>query len=391
MEKRKEARPHKHLTRVTVSVLFLISLTWLTPPPGTAQELSVHFINSAGETIATIAAHREDSEIYLPVDAVKQVFDPRTSDRYNLPRKRLTLKTNGQDIHLQIGSRRVTIDPGGQTYTLSAPPILIGQQPMLPLTFFTQLLPTLNNLEAIYTPSLKRVQLRPKAVWTPNLTPAAENWVIIVDPGHGGETDRGCESSTGLLEKDIVLRVAKQIKQLGETQGLRVILTRQTDEKRTYAARAQIAKRYEGQLFLSLHCNASFSPDEKGIEIYLNSRGGELRTPNSTTSTATADRLTVLDRPDFLRGSREFAHALQTELDALTDTPVKITELPLVTLAETYMPAVVLELGYLTNVADLENLSNAEYLAGVAQAIVRALQRQTPSEKAPVLSTGPDR
>ena len=54
---------------------------------------------------------------------------------------------------------------------------------------------------------------------------------------------------------------------------------------------------------------------------------------------------------------------------------MEIIELPLVALSETYMPAVLLELGYLSNMEDLEKLSNVEYITGVAEAIVRAFQR----------------
>ena len=361
--------------RKTVSVLFLSILTWHIVLNGIAQEPSVRFIDVNGGTIAEVPAQLQGEQIYLPVDAVRQVFDPDMADQYNHPRKRLTLKIQDKQIRLQVGNPIIGIDPGGLTRPLPIPPIIIGQQPMLPIAFFTQILPDFYNLEALYNPNLKRVQLRPKGTWTPTLTGNPVNWAIIIDPGHGGTDDRGCESSTGLLEKDIVLALAKQLSSISKEQGIQVYLTRQTDTKKTHFERIQIAKRNQGQLFLSLHCNASFSPHAKGIKIYLNNPKGQLRFPSNVQSALTGQRLKILAQANFLKQSQDFASALQTELNFLTDRPVEITELPLVALSETYMPAVLLELGYLSNVEDLEKLSNSEYIAGVAEAIVRAFQR----------------
>ena len=374
--------------RKTVSALFLSTLAWIIVPNSHAQENSVRFIDANGETIAETPVQRQGEQIYLSVDAVRQVFDPAMTDQYNHPRKRLILKTKDQQIRLQIGHPIVGIDPRGLTHTLPTPPIIIAQQPMLPIAFFTQILPDFYNLEALYNPSLQRVQLRPKGTWTFFAgTGDSVNWAIIIDPGHGGADDRGCESSTGLLEKDIVLALAKQLQRISEKQGIKVYLTRQTDTKKTHFERIQVAKRNQGQLFLSLHCNASFSPHEKGIKIYLNNPKGQLRFPSNVQSALTGQRLKILAQANFLKQSQDFAHALQRELNFLTETPVEMTELPLIALSEAYMPAVVLELGYLSNVEDLEKLSDSEYTADVAQAIVRAFQRHISSINPPVQST----
>lgn len=386
-KKLQEARTDKYSVRVTVSALFLSLLAWIIVLNGLAQENSVRFIDVNGETIAEVPAQLQGEQTYLSVDAIRQVFDPEMTDQYNHPRKRLTLKTKDKQIRLQIGHPIIGIDPRGLTRTLPTPPIMIAQQPMLPIAFFTQILPDLYNLEALYNPSLKKVQLRPKGTWTPIVTGDPVNWAIIIDPGHGGADDRGCESSTGLLEKDIVLALAKQLSSISKEQGIQVYLTRQTDTKKTYFERIQVAKRNQGQLFLSLHCNASFSPHEKGIKIYLDNPKGQLRFPSNVQSALTGQGLKILAQANFLKQSQDFAYALQTELNFLTETPVEIIELPLVALSEAYMPAVVLELGYLSNVEDLEKLSNSEYIAAVAQAIVRTFQRYISSINPPARST----
>ncbi len=365
--------------RCSVCVLFLISLIWCIASNGIAQEPDVHFIDADGKTIAEVPAQVKDETVYLSVDAVKQVFDPAMTQQYNHPRKRLTLRMKGKRIRLQMDKPTISIDPGGEVITLSAPPIIIGQQPMVPIGFFTQLLPIFNDVEVIYNPSLRRVQMRPKGTWAPIEAADSQNWAIIIDPGHGGVDDTGCQGSTGLLEKDVVLDLAKQIQQLNKQQEMQVYLTRRTDTKKTHFERIQVANRNQGRLFLSLHCNASFSSHEKGIRIYLNSPKGQLRFPSTVRQAPSGQRLKILAQANFLKQSRDFASTLQTELNFLTETPVTITELPLIALSEIYMPGVVLELGYLSNAEDLEQLSNSEYITSVAQAITRAMQRYVSS------------
>ena len=375
---------------IAVYAFFLGVLVWSIALKGIAQEPYVHFIDADGKTVAKVPAQLKDETVYLSVNAVKQVFDPAMTHQYNHPRKRLTLKTKDRQIRLQMGKTTVSIDPGGDIFTLSTPPIIIAQQPMVPIVFFTQLLPILSNVEVIYNPSLRRVQMRPKSAWGPVEIVDSQNFAIIIDPGHGGIDDRGCEGNTGLLEKNVVLGIAKQIHRLSKQQKMPVYLTRQTDTKKTHFERIQVANRNQGKLFLSLHCNASFSPHEKGVKVYLNNPNGQLRFPSTVRQAPAGQRLKILAQANFLKQSRDFAVALQTELNFLTETPVTVTELPLVALSEVYMPAVVLELGYLSNAGDLEKLSNSEYLTSVAQAVTRAIQRYVSSINASVPSTVPE-
>lgn len=372
-----------------IGALFLSILVLAITFKSSAQEPAVRFIDAEGETLAEIPAHHQNDQVYLPVDAVKQVIDPRATHQYNHPRKRLTLKTKGRQIRLQMGKSAISIEPDGQTLTLATPPITIAQQPMLPVDFFRQLLPLLNNVEVIYNANLNRLQIRSKSTWTPVETDNRQNWTIIIDPGHGG-SDYGCASSTGIFEKNIVLTLAQQLQKRIQQQGIQVHLTREKDTKKTHFERIQIAEQNRGQLFLSLHCNTSFSPHEKGIRIYLNNPKGRIRFPSPTQPALIGQQLKVLAQVNFLKQSQDFAHALQMELNFLTETPIKTINLPLIALSETYMPAVVLELGYLSNVEDLEKLSNAEYTENVVQAITRALQRYISSINQQAAPTAPE-
>lgn len=366
-----------------------------------AQVPSVRFIDGEGKLLAEVQALLQAGQIYLPVDTVKKVFDPAMRYQYNRPRKRLTLTIKGKQLRFQIDMQTVSIDAGKQTLTLSTPPIVVESRPMLPLAFFTQLLPHLDDVEVVYNSSLKWVRIMPKTAGVPPHGEAAQGWVVIVDPGHGGPDDRGCESRTGLFEKDVVLALAKQFQRVSRQQGIPVYLTRESDVKKTHLERIQLANRirvrnssnsvpasaYHKQLFLSLHCNASFSPNEKGIRIYVNNPNGQLRFPSTANLTPTGKPVKILSQANFLKQSQEFAFVLQKELNSLTASPVVITELPLVALSKVYMPAVLLELGYLSNVEDLDKLSNPEQVAGIAKAIARAIQRYTTPLNQPVGTT----
>ena len=339
-----------------------------------AQAPSARFIDAEGKTLADVPTVLHAKRIYLPVDAVKTVFDEKTTQQYNLPRKRLTLKTKGKTVRLEMGKTTVNIDAGRQTLELSVAPQVIEGTPMLPLAFFIEVLPVLDDIEVLYNPSLQRVRFMPKTHWQPAEEGASREWTVIIDPGHGGSDDRGCESNTGLLEKDVGLALAKQLRRISRQHGYQAHLTRETDVKKTQLERIQIANGNQGQLLLSLHCNASFSPQEKGIRIYLNNPKGHLRFPTAATSTLTGNRLQILSQANFLKQSQEFAAVLQQELNFLTETPVVIAELPLVALSKVYMPAVLVELGYLSHAEDASRLANPEHITGIATAIARAIQ-----------------
>ncbi|MGM0441924.1 MAG: N-acetylmuramoyl-L-alanine amidase family protein, partial [Elusimicrobiota bacterium] len=93
--------------------------------------------------------------------------------------------------------------------------------------------------------------------------------LIVIDPGHGGK-DPGAIGPLGTKEKDIVLNIAKKAAQkIRDELNLRVILTRNRDTFIPLAKRVNIANKKEADIFVSIHCNASFNPDSEGFETYF--------------------------------------------------------------------------------------------------------------------------
>ena len=103
---------------------------------------------------------------------------------------------------------------------------------------------------------------------------------IVIDPGHGGD-ELGTQGAGGVLEKDLVLDVARRLRTVLDTRlGIRVLLTRDDDRMVPHDERASIANNNKADLFISLHANSSPSRSAKGAEVYylsLDGLGAEAR------------------------------------------------------------------------------------------------------------------
>ena len=340
---------------------------------GFAQATTVRFVDEQGETLADIDVKLHEDIVYLPVDSLKSVFDSDLTQEYHRPRRKLTLRMKGNEIGLQIGNSTVSIDSGKKTFTLSDPPRVIQGQPMLPITFYTELLPELYDVEVKYNANLQRVRIMSKTVWELPTTDTVQEWAIIIDPGHGGE-DVGCQSQDGLIEKDIVLGISKEVQQIGEQGGLSILLTRNKDVPMKRLQRVQFSNQNQGQLFLSVHCNASYSAGHKGIRIYLNNPNGLLRFRQRPITLIGRESLNILTQDDFLKQSKDFSRILEKEMNFLVEDPIEIIELPLISLSDIYMPAVLIEIGYLSNIDDVTRLSKPQHITELSKSIVRSIQ-----------------
>ena len=200
---------------------------------------------------------------------------------------------------------------------------------------------------------------------------------IVLDPGHGGD-DQGAVGPGGTIEKDLVLVFARQLKATIERRiGLRVLLTRDRDEDVPLDRRAALANNNKADLFISLHANASVRPAARGAQV-LSLRlddytgrspvAGSAETPVPVLGGGTR----IIDvlpwdtaQIGFTGKSRVAADILRRHLTAaaipLLQTPA--SELPLRPLVGANMPAILIELGMLTN-ADDERALNASAHAG---------------------------
>jgi N-acetylmuramoyl-L-alanine amidase len=227
-------------------------------------------------------------------------------------------------------------------------------------------------------PALPAVQARP--------LPAYRVRTIVIDAGHGG-FDTGAVSPRFTREKDLVLDIAKRVKKLLESQGVQVIMTRDVDVFVPLAERARIANQKRGDLFVSIHANASFTRSLRGLEIYHLSEATDdqalalERAEDSVLQYETAvpgkDVRTILwdlkeseNRKESIRVADEILNSIPRA------TPVYSTKLRAANfyvLKWTECPSILIETGYVTNRQDENRLRSSIYRQHLAEGIVKGL------------------
>ncbi len=237
-------------------------------------------------------------------------------------------------------------------------------------------------------PVLQRV----KARGHPSATPShkgdrLERYTIVIDAGHGGK-DPGAIAVTGVREKDIVLAAARELRDLLERDPrFDVKLTRETDVYIPLEDRVTKARNWGADLFISLHADAAGSPDVQGASVYTISARGEARIDREAARNdwempletgAPKDVNTILEdliKRETKTNSGLFARMLIPELEkagpALRNTH---RNAGFYVLLAPDVPAVLVEIGFLTNRADALRLQSRGGRARAMQAVDRAIR-----------------
>ena len=210
---------------------------------------------------------------------------------------------------------------------------------------------------------------------------------VAIDAGHGGD-DTGAKGAAGTLEKDVTLDAARRLKSALEARlGLRVIMTRDDDRTVPVENRSAVANNNKADLFISLHTNASVRPTVRGAQV-LSLRLDDYAGRAGTTDTASIP-VSVLGggtrvievlpwetaQIGFTRQSAAVADILKRQL-AAASIPILTTpssELALRPLVGVNMPAVLIELGMLSNADDERELNSTEVTARLIDAILSTI------------------
>lgn len=217
--------------------------------------------------------------------------------------------------------------------------------------------------------------------------PAGTIRTVIIDPGHGGD-DAGSRGAGGSLEKDVVLQITRQLKATLENRmGMRVLLTRDSDVNVALERRSAMANNTKADVFISLHANASMSSAVVGAQVVsLSLEDYESRATTLATSGARVAELgggtravevvpwDLAQIPHAGRSATLAAvlarHLLERGVPMLTPEPDRR---PLRVLVGTNMPAVLIEMGFLTNPAEERALVTGDRRTLVIDAIVDAI------------------
>ena len=187
---------------------------------------------------------------------------------------------------------------------------------------------------------------------------------VAIDAGHGGK-DAGALGPTGLMEKTITLDIAKEVKRILQGRGVQVILTRDRDELVSLQKRVSIANRVGVDLFLSIHCNASFSSKARGFESYFLSPASDdlaravatvensVMMMENNSSQKNKEFLTILadlKYAEYRKESKMLAGIIQTNFSKTFSTPNRGVKSALFyVLKGIEAPAVLVELGFISN------------------------------------------
>jgi len=209
---------------------------------------------------------------------------------------------------------------------------------------------------------------------------------VVIDPGHGGE-DTGVKGSEGTVEKNLTLTFARRAKSVLENRlGIRVLLTRDEDRSVPLDERTAVANNNKADLFVSLHANASLRPTTRGASIYVAAfsdadRAQAAIAPARVPIFGGGSRdielvLWDLAQIRHVDQSMELAHIVEREFQnrvVLDSRPVE--RAPFRVLESANMPAVLIEIGYLSNGDQERLLASPDYQARFVDAFSDAVAR----------------
>lgn len=181
--------------------------------------------------------------------------------------------------------------------------------------------------------------------------------MVVIDPGHGGK-DSGAVGVNGLLEKDVVLNIAKEILRLNKmilNDEFEIYLTRYKDTLISLSDRTRLAKHLNADVFVSLHCNAAQNYS-KGIEVYVHN------SDNLNTKESIALGVSVLN---------ESTQKLKFE-----ERGMKFANFQVLRDAASLFPAVLIETGFITNFDEADYFLKPENTKAMALAVLMGINKE---------------
>lgn len=292
----------------------------------------------------------------LPLRVISEIFG--CSVNWN-PEGIIIVKSEEDTIVLTLNENEILVN--GEIKEFDSPPILKNSTTMVPIKFFENYIDAkiewhetseIVNIVIENSEILKRAETVSRSYEKRSKYPNAVNKIVVVDPGHGGR-EAGATYG-GIYEKDINLKIANYTKEELERNGVRVYMTRTGDTTTSLSSRTTLANNLNADLFVSVHNNAMTNKSSiKGTEVLY------------PTSTIVKNGIT----------SYSLASHLQNVVSSEAGTYNKgiINRNNLYVLNHTNMPAVIVEVAYMTNSSDLKKLKNAKFLEKAGKAIAKGV------------------
>lgn len=279
------------------------------------------------------------------------------------------LRAGSHEIRLAPHMRVAVVD--GAERRMSAAPVMQDGQLLVPERVWSD-----------WLASWRAAQPRPAAQLAPHLR------AIAVDAGHGGH-DPGAIGRKGLREKSVTLDIARRLRDLLSRDGFRVVMTRSDDRFIPLYGRSGVANRVGADLFISIHANASRSRSTDGFEAYYLSEATDdharaleaeenTRLPDdlgeAVPSGAQAivwDLLYTEHRAESLQLAGHICRGMTAHASRSKNRGVKSARFAVLKGAR--MPAVLVEVGFITHPGEEAQLRSGEYRQRIAEGIRRGI------------------
>ena len=330
----------------------------------------------------------------------------------------------GTNLHYTLSLPRVRLDlidgipfakADSVTIPLNRAPQVRGGQLYLPFQFVSEVIPRYGGGyfydvaqgelrtfgKPITRPPTSVVAAAPPsatAARPPARRPPPTRKLVVIDAGHGGP-DNGMSGPIGtspwFVEKDVVLSVAKKVATVLKAHGYDVLMTRTTDTLIALSDRGRIANANHGDVFISIHCNAPGSRTaagarERGFETYFLAEAkteDERRVQDMENESvkfetgANAPKgdplnfiITDMAQNEHLRESSDLAETIQQGLIEVHPGPNRgVQQANFAVLRGSYMPAVLIEIGFGTNQSEATFLSDSENQRTLARNIAESV------------------
>ncbi|MBC8526059.1 MAG: N-acetylmuramoyl-L-alanine amidase [Candidatus Cloacimonetes bacterium] len=358
-------------------IIFIIFLTISTQL--IASEYSVSYVNSSRKDHLLVV--KLDNRNYFNIYDLERVFDGKVS-----------IEPNSQTITLTIFEKKCKfffytkwVKFGNQNYNLYADIRIADGNFYVPEHFiqlcskklFSELVIIEGNCIIVNLSSMENFLIKK----------------IVIDPGHGGKDPGAVGRILKLKEKDIVLEISKEVKELlSKNLDVEVLLTRETDKFVSLGDRTDFANNHQADLFISIHCNAAYNRKANGTEVYYLSpaKTDEARAVEALENDAirfedpeSIKRYTDLDfilydmrQSEYLIESIELAEICQNSLVKELDTKDKgVKYANFYVLRGAFMPAVLVEVAFLSNKWEEQRLKSSWFQNQAAKAIYDSIKQ----------------
>jgi N-acetylmuramoyl-L-alanine amidase len=386
------------LRRIVPALVFALAALASTAAP--AQRTSAWTVEGGGRGVAVTPATGRGYAA-LPLSALVAVgaeVSPRGGE--------VEVRLGGRELRFQSGSR---IFSSGREFLQLADPVYTEDGvTFVPTQFFVEHLPSLGVEVDASARTIRRVRAAggASAAQAPAAEPAPapqapvpvrkeppQKRLVVVDAGHGG-VDPGAAGPGGSREKTINLAVARRLAEiLRQNPEYEVRMTRDRDTLIALRDRTRMAngwrKEEQPALFISIHCNANPSRAARGFETYFLSEAKTADAKRVEEMENSAERyetdhggkrdplsfiLHDLRQNKYLRDSNDWAGIIQDELHHVHPGPNRgVKQAGFYVLNGAFMPAVLVEIGFISNRQEEQLLGSATQQAAIAERLARSI------------------